>query len=115
MGPANEGEVKDLLERVRGDHGPLKVVVHASGLKEQKPLAEQDEMSLAKVFGPKAYGAYYLHKYTCEDRLRCFVLFSSEAALFGDAEQASWRRSVRLSVEAPRSSLRSATLRTKVR
>lgn len=87
---SNESDVRMLLSRVRGEHGPLKIVLHASGLHDDKILQEQDEASLDKVFRPKAYGAYFLHKYTLEDNLHSFLLFSSVAALLGEAGQVNY-------------------------
>merc|ERR1711865_197337 len=52
---------------------------------DNKPLAKMDVGSMEKVFEPKAYGAWFLHKHTSSDNLTAFLLFSSVGALIGSA------------------------------
>merc|ERR1712217_124380 len=46
-----------------------------------------------KSFGPKADGAWYLHKHTLKDKLESFVCYSSVATLFGNRGQANYAAS----------------------
>ncbi|CAE7544052.1 pks15/1 [Symbiodinium necroappetens] len=87
---AEESSVLALLERIQDTHGPLRVVVHASGLIEDRSIYDQDADSFRKVFEPKALGAWHLHRHTMGDRLHAFVLCSSVAALFGSRGQANY-------------------------
>eukprot|EP00439_Symbiodinium_sp_Y106_P071425 s87_g12.t2 len=117
---AEESSVLALLERIQDTHGPLRVVVHASGLIEEilgagdcrrlsptktfllscdidsgrqiddRSIYDQDADSFRKVFEPKALGAWHLHRHTMGDRLHAFVLCSSVAALFGSRGQANY-------------------------
>ncbi|CAJ1381529.1 unnamed protein product [Effrenium voratum] len=86
---AVESSVRELLERIQV-HGPLRVVVHASGVLEDAPFVGQDPLGFRKVFEPKALGAWYLHRHTMQDKLHSFVLCSSLAALVGSEGQANY-------------------------
>ena len=87
-----EADVKAMLERVRSQHGPLRVVVHAAGVLCDKVLAKQGSESMRQVWTPKADGAWFLHKHTVkQDRaLDAFVLYSSVASAFGNMGQANY-------------------------
>jgi len=87
-----EQDVEAMLERVRTQHGPLRVVVHAAGVLSDKILAEQGSESMRQVWAPKADGAWFLHKHTVkQDRvLRAFVLYASVASAFGNMGQANY-------------------------
>ena len=86
---AVESNVRELLERIQ-EHGPLRLVIHASGITEDRPFMEQDGDSFRKVFEPKALGAWYLHRHTLDDKLQNFILFSSVAASRGSSHQANY-------------------------
>ncbi|CAE8739799.1 unnamed protein product [Polarella glacialis] len=86
-----EREVQQLLDRIRTSHGPLRVVVHASGLLEDCGFSEPGfAESLRRVFEPKALGAWHLHRHSLGDQLLAFVLCSSVAALVGSPGQANY-------------------------
>lgn len=87
---AKESDVRELLERIQDRHGPLRMVIHASGVLEDRPFMEQDAESFRKVFEPKASGAWYLHRHTLDDKLQNFLLFSSVAASRGSSTQANY-------------------------
>ncbi|WP_438022408.1 amino acid adenylation domain-containing protein [Sorangium sp. So ce233] len=69
---------------------PLRGVIHAAGVLEDGVLSEQTEAQYAKVFAPKARGAWNLHEATRALPLELFVLFSSSASLLGAAGQANY-------------------------
>lgn len=52
-----------------------------------------DGESVRKSFGPKAAGAWYLHKHSMEDDIRHFVVYSSVAAVFGNIGQTNYAAS----------------------
>ena len=87
---AREAEVVAMLDRVRREHGPLSIIVHAAGVLADKALLAQDGESVSRVFAPKASGAWFLHKHTLQDKLQSFVMFSSIASLFGSPGQANY-------------------------
>ena len=85
-----ENDVSALLDRIRQTHGSVDSVVHAAGVLDDKVLAAQDGESMQRVFGPKAAGAWWLHKHTARDKLGVFVTFSSVAALMGNHGQGNY-------------------------
>ena len=90
---SDEDQVAAMLDRVRQQHGPLRAIVHAAGVVLEMPRHQHDADWMRRVWGPKADGAWFLHKHTVgvdDVKLRSFVLFSSEAALFGNAGQANY-------------------------
>ena len=64
-------------------------VWHAAGVLSDAPLPKQTEATLARVYGPKAHGAWALQQGTAALPLEACALFSSVAALLGSAGQAS--------------------------
>jgi short-subunit dehydrogenase len=87
---AIEVEVESMLERVRRNHGAVRLIVHAAGILSDGLIRNQDESSMQRVFGPKADGAWYLHKHTLNDNIEKFILFSSLSALFGTIGQVNY-------------------------
>ena len=88
---SDESQVEALLARVRFNHGPLQVIVHAAGVLADKTLSAQTSNSVDHVWGAKAHGAWFLHKYTQQDKeLQAFILYSSVASLFGSVGQANY-------------------------
>jgi len=72
--------VQTLLAFVREKHGKIDTVIHASGVLYDGLLQQLDLTDIRESFGPKAAGAWYLHKHTLEDDVCNFVVFSSIAA-----------------------------------
>lgn len=80
----------ELLARVRATLPPLHGVIHAAGLLDDATLSRLDTERFRRVLEPKLAGAWNLHTLTLDDPLRCFVLFSSAAALLGSPGQANY-------------------------
>jgi len=88
---SDEGQVVALLERVRSTHGPLRAIVHAAGLLADGLMSSQTAESVGRVWGPKANGAWFLHKHTLQDKeLGVFILYSALASLFGNIGQTNY-------------------------
>jgi acyl carrier protein len=68
----------------------LSGVVHAAGVTADAPVDRLSESELALTFGPKADAGWLLHELTVDQPLAAFVLFSSVAAVLGNAGQASY-------------------------
>ncbi|NMO18054.1 SDR family NAD(P)-dependent oxidoreductase [Pyxidicoccus fallax] len=83
-------DAEAMASLVNAAEPPLRGVVHAAGLVEDKLLAHQDEDPLARVLRPKVDGAWLLHTLTRERPLDLFVLFSSLAAVAGSAGQGAY-------------------------
>ena len=69
---------------------PIRGVVHAAGVLQDRTLLQLDAAALAEVFNAKVAGAWLLDRLLAEAPLDFFVLFSSAAALLGSAGQANY-------------------------
>ncbi|SHM12515.1 type I polyketide synthase [Actinacidiphila paucisporea] len=69
---------------------PLRGVVHAAGLLADSTIRNLTSAQLDEVLAPKVAGAANLDAATAGDPLDLFVLFSSAAALVGNAGQAAY-------------------------
>ncbi|MEV5976634.1 type I polyketide synthase [Streptomyces sp. NPDC052114] len=87
---ADEQGVRAALDGVRAELPPMRGVVHAAGLLDDATIGTLTERQLADVLAPKAAGARCLDRVTADDPLDLFVLFSSAAALVGNAGQAAY-------------------------
>ena len=65
-------------------------VVHSAGVLADALLLNQTQAGLQRVWAPKAKAAWSLHYQVCQQQLDLFVLFSSVAALLGNAGQANY-------------------------
>jgi acyl transferase domain-containing protein len=65
-------------------------VLHLAGTSRYGLLGEIAPDDWQAVLGAKAEGALHLHAATCTRRLRCFVLFSSAAGVWGAQGQAAY-------------------------
>ncbi|MBU8894069.1 type I polyketide synthase [Corallococcus sp. M34] len=69
---------------------PLRGVIHAAAVLEDGMLLQQDLERFGRVLGPKALGAWHLHRLTLAQPLDFFVLFSSVASLLGHSGQSGY-------------------------
>ncbi|MYT32245.1 type I polyketide synthase [Streptomyces sp. SID8354] len=81
---------EEALKRVRAQLPALRGVVHAAGLLDDATIQQLRPEQLRRVLAPKVAGARNLDAVTAGDPLDFFVLFSSAAALFGNAGQAAY-------------------------
>lgn len=82
--------VHRMLDRVRRTMPALRGVVHAAGLLDDATIANLTAHQLERVLAPKIDGARHLDAATADDPLDLFVMFSSAAALVGNAGQAAY-------------------------
>jgi phthiocerol/phenolphthiocerol synthesis type-I polyketide synthase C len=87
---ADEQAVGRALAHVRATMPALRGVVHAAGLLDDATLANLTALQLERVLAPKVDGARHLDAATAGDALDLFVMFSSAAALLGNAGQAAY-------------------------
>ena len=83
---ADSAAVRRLLAGTAGA-AQLRGVWHAAGVLSDALLARQTAATLARVYGPKAHGAWALQRCTAALPLEACALFSSVAALLGGAGQ----------------------------
>lgn len=82
--------VRLLINRFGDTLPPLAGVVHAAGVVDDGVLTNQSALRLARVFAPKAQGAWNLHCCTAKLQLDFFVLCSSIAAVLGAPGQGNY-------------------------
>ncbi|MFI6475259.1 SDR family oxidoreductase [Streptomyces sp. NPDC050516] len=80
----------DVLEEVRRDWGPITGIVHGAGVLADKLIADKTDEQFDQVLATKAGGVRALLKATEGDPLKVIVLFSSVAAVFGNAGQSDY-------------------------
>ncbi|MEU6557970.1 SDR family NAD(P)-dependent oxidoreductase, partial [Streptomyces sp. NPDC046915] len=86
---ADPDALAGLIASVDPEH-PLTAVVHAAGVLDDGVVQSLDAVRLARVWRPKAEGAWQLHRLTRDLGLAAFVLFSSVAGQVGNAGQANY-------------------------
>ncbi|MBI1357400.1 MAG: SDR family NAD(P)-dependent oxidoreductase [Acidobacteria bacterium] len=87
---ADRGQVAAMLSRIAAELPPLRGVFHAAAVLDDAVLSRISPDSVARVFAPKAGGAWNLHELTQSAPLDHFVLFSSAAAVLGSPGQAHY-------------------------
>nr|VFK16904.1 MAG: Phosphopantetheine attachment site [Candidatus Kentron sp. LFY] len=85
-----EEDVERLIREIQAKHPPLVGVFHTAGVLDDAMLTDLTPERLRTVMQPKAMGAWYLHRYTQNLPLDCFVLFSSISALVGRSGQGNY-------------------------
>jgi thioester reductase-like protein len=84
----NEFSVSELFSKIEQYEKPLKGIFHLAGVVEDATLSEQNWAHFEKVYGPKVYGSWLLHRYS--KNLDYFVVFSSIAASMGNPGQSNY-------------------------
>jgi surfactin synthase thioesterase subunit/NAD(P)-dependent dehydrogenase (short-subunit alcohol dehydrogenase family)/acyl carrier protein len=69
---------------------PLRGVVHAAVVLDDRTILEQDAERFRKALAPKLLGAWNLHRATASKKLDFFVMYSSAASLLGSPGQANY-------------------------
>ena len=85
-----EGELRDLLARIRAELPPLAGVAHLAGVLDDALLPQQDLDRFRTTLRPKAIAAHLLHRLTRDEDLDFFILFSSASAVLGSPSQANY-------------------------
>ena len=87
---ADAEAVRGLINRIGVTMPPLKGVVHAAAVFDDRLLANIDTQSLAAVLAPKLSGAWHLHEATQGLPLTHFVLYSSISTALGNPGQGNY-------------------------
>ncbi|WP_437611746.1 SDR family NAD(P)-dependent oxidoreductase [Sorangium sp. So ce834] len=83
-------EVSAVMRELGRRLPPLRGVVHAAAVLDDRRAADLSTESFRNVMKPKALGAWNLHALTRDMPLDFFVLYSSAASLLGAAGQANY-------------------------
>lgn len=87
---SHEEDMIRVLKEIEAIMPPLRGVVHAAGVLDDKILLQQDWKQFTQVMAPKVKGAWNLHTLTQELPLDFFVVFSSAASLLGSPGQGNY-------------------------
>ena len=87
---SNDNDVASALKEIRESMPPLRGVIHAAGLLDDRLLVNLNPESFQRVLAPKVLGAWNLHTQTAGSPLDFFVLFSSVASVLGSPGQANY-------------------------
>lgn len=88
---ANEAQLSEYLNGYYQENWPpIRGVIHAAGVIDDKLIVQLDNASLNSVMRPKVAGGWLLQKYLKDQPLDFFVLFSSFGALVGQTGQGNY-------------------------
>lgn len=88
---SHQSAVERVLATLEKDNfPPLRGIVHAAGVLEDRPVRLEENGGLRRVIAPKVFGAWHLHQLTKEMPIDFFLLFSSFASLSGSAGQVGY-------------------------
>lgn len=87
---ADADAVRALVARIAETMPPLRGVVHAAAVFDDRFLAKLDRQSLENVLAPKLSGAWHLHEATLDLPLTHFVLYSSISVALGNSGQGNY-------------------------
>lgn len=82
--------VRMLVARIAETMPPLRGIVHAAAVFDDRFLAKLDRRGLEKVLAPKLSGAWHLHEATLGLPLTHFVLYSSISVALGNPGQGNY-------------------------
>ncbi len=82
--------VARIINGVRQQHGPVRAVIHAAGVLEDRFIADKTPEQFRRVFDTKVGGLGSLLEAVDPRQLRYLVLFSSVAARMGNPGQADY-------------------------
>ncbi|WP_040785698.1 type I polyketide synthase [Nocardia pneumoniae] len=87
---ARRPDVARMLADIDDRMPPLRGVVHAAMVLDDRTILELDAERYDRVLAPKVLGAWHLHELTGDRELDFFVMYSSAAALLGSPGQAAY-------------------------
>jgi polyketide synthase 12/epothilone polyketide synthase D len=85
-----EADVAAVMAEIDRDGPPLRGVMHAAMVLEDRLLLNLDRDLMRRVLAPKVEGAWNLHRQTLGRPLDFFVLFSSLSSVLGNAGQGNY-------------------------
>lgn len=87
---ARTADVEAILARIESSAQPLRGIVHAAGVLDDRTLLDLGENQFWTPVRPKVLGAWNLHTATRQLPLDFFVMYSSVAGLLGSRGQAAY-------------------------
>ncbi|NEP12524.1 MAG: type I polyketide synthase [Symploca sp. SIO2C1] len=87
---SHQEDVTKTLETISASLPPLKGVIHAAGVLDDRVLQNMSWSQFTKVMAPKVQGTWYLHQLTQDLPLDWFVCFSSMSSMLGNFGQGNY-------------------------
>ena len=84
------GSMDTIFDEIRKQALPLKGIIHSATVYHDALIEEMTEEHMREVMGPKACGAWELHRLTQDMDLDFFVMFSSITSVIGNVGQANY-------------------------
>ncbi|MBT2744871.1 MULTISPECIES: SDR family NAD(P)-dependent oxidoreductase [unclassified Lysobacter] len=81
---------RTLIADVKARFGALNGVLHSAGVNDDALLIRKDRAQFRRVLAPKVQGTVHLDRFTTDEPLDLFVLFSSGAGSFGNVGQTDY-------------------------
>jgi len=81
----NQALIEDLIEKLHHDDDGLAGIIHAAGLLDDALIPNMTPEKFARVFNPKAIGAWHLHEACIKHQINpeIFLMISSVSSIFG--------------------------------
>jgi polyketide synthase PksN len=87
---ARYDDVERVVEATKARFGQINGVIHCAGVIRDSLLRNKTAHEMAAVFAPKIHGTRFLDELTRDEALDFFVMFSSLAAVAGNAGQCDY-------------------------
>jgi acyl carrier protein len=84
------GATEECLRFARERYGEISGIIHCAGVINDNYLVGKSQQEIVDILSPKIEGVHNLHVASRDDDLRCFILFSSLAAVIGNAGQCDY-------------------------
>ncbi len=83
-------DVQELYQKIKKEYGTLQGILHIAGVNKDSFLLKKNVKELSQVLSAKVEGTRVLDETFAKEELDFFVLFSSIAAVFGNAGQSDY-------------------------
>jgi acyl transferase domain-containing protein/acyl carrier protein len=87
---ADADRARALVAGAKARFAALNGVIHSAGVNDDALLIRKDRERFRRVLGPKVQGTLHLDRFTADEPLDLFVLFSSGAGSFGNVGQTDY-------------------------
>ena len=90
MDVRDEEAVRETVDAVRHEFGPIRGVIHGAGVLADRRIEDKNDEQFARVYDTKVLGLRALLRAVAHDDLKALVLFSSSTARFGRTGQVAY-------------------------
>jgi len=87
---ADADRARELIAGAKARFGALNGVLHSAGVNDDGLLIRKDREQFRRVLAPKVQGTLHLDRFTADEPLDVFILFSSGAGSFGNVGQTDY-------------------------